>query len=51
MKNAALTGLIYFARPGDSADYGTDLYQVENDQQAPFMKTFYPEAYGGYPEA
>lgn len=47
MKIAALTTLIYFARPGDSADYGTDLYWIENDQQAPFMKTFYPESVGG----
>lgn len=50
MKIAALTALIYFARPGDSADYGTDLYRVENDQQAPFMKTFYPELFGGRAE-
>lgn len=50
MKIAALTGLIYFARPGDSADYGTDLYRAENDQQAPFMKTFYPESVGGRAE-
>lgn len=50
MKIAALTSLIYFARPGDSADYGTDLYRVENDRQAPFMKTFYPESLGGRAE-
>jgi hypothetical protein len=41
-----MTGLIYFARPGDSRDYGTELYRVENDQPAPFMKTYYPEAHG-----
>jgi len=46
MKIAALTGLIYFARPGDSQEYGTELYRVENDRQAPFMKTYYPEADG-----
>ena len=46
MRIAALTGLIYFARPGDSAQYGTDLYQIDNDQQAPTMKTFYPESCG-----
>jgi hypothetical protein len=50
MKNAALTGLIYFAQPGDSPDYGTDLYRIENDQQAPFLKTYYPEAHGGRAE-
>ena len=47
MRIAALTGLIYFARPGDSAEYGTDLYRIDNDQQAPTMKTFYPESCGG----
>lgn len=45
-KIATLTGLIYFARPGDSADYGTDVYSVEGDRQAPSMKTYYPEADG-----
>ena len=28
MKIAALTGLIYFARPGDSQEYGTQLYRI-----------------------
>jgi hypothetical protein len=46
-KIAALTGLIYFARPGDNAQYGTDIYRVDNDQQAPSMKTFYPHTAGG----
>jgi hypothetical protein len=50
MKIAALTGLIYFARPGDSQEYGTELYRVENDRQAPFMKTYYPEADGATTE-
>jgi hypothetical protein len=50
MRIAALTGLIYFARPGDSAQYGTDLYRVANDLQAPTMKTFYPEACGASAE-
>lgn len=45
-KIVAITGLIYFARAGDSAEYGTDLYRVQNDQQASSMKTFYPESYG-----
>ena len=44
MKIAALTGLVYFARAGDSCEYGTNLFRVENDQHAPFMKTYYPEA-------
>jgi hypothetical protein len=50
MRIAALTGLIYFARPGDSAQYGTDLYRIDNDQQAPTMKTFYPESCGAIAE-
>lgn len=50
MKIAALTGLIYFARPGDSQEYGTELYRVDNDRQAPFMKTYYPEAHGARAE-
>ena len=45
-KIVAMTGLIYFARQGDSAEYGTDLYRVQNDQQAGSMKTFYPESHG-----
>lgn len=45
-KIVAITGLIYFARPGDSAEYGTDLYRVQNDQPASSMKTFYPESHG-----
>jgi hypothetical protein len=50
MKIAALTGLVYFARAGDSSDYGTNLYRVHNDQHAPFLKTYYPEAHGGQAE-
>lgn len=49
-KSAALTGLVYFARPGDSREFGTDLYRVENDQQAASRKTYYPEAHGGRAE-
>src|SRR5688572_1966999 len=50
MRIAAPTGLVYFARPGDSAQYGTDLYRVANDLQAPTMKTFYPESCGASAE-
>ena len=49
-KIAMLTGLVYFARPGDNRDYGTDLYRVHDDQEAAFMKTYYPEAHGGRAE-
>ena len=50
MRIAALTGLVYFARPGDSPEYGTDLYRIDNDVQAPTMKTFYPESCGATAE-
>ncbi len=47
-KIAALTGLVYFARPGDSRDYGTELYRIDDDQQTPVMKTYYPEDHGAH---
>jgi hypothetical protein len=50
MKIATLTGLVYCARPGDSPDYGTELFRVRNDQEAQFMKTYYPEAHGAQTE-
>lgn len=43
---STITGLIYFARPGDDRDFGTELYRVEQDRLAPSMRTFYPEKYG-----
>lgn len=49
-KRASLTGLIYFSRPGDSPEYGTELYRIVDDRAAPFMKTYYPEAHGGRAE-
>ena len=49
-KIAVLTGLVYFSRPGDNHQYGTDLYRVHKDQQAPFMKTYYPEGHGARAE-
>ena len=49
-KSASLTGLVYFARPGDSRDYGTDLYRVFDDQPATVRKTYYPEDHGARTE-
>ena len=49
-KRASLTGLIYFARPGDSPEYGTELYRIVDDLQAPVMKTYYPEDHGARAE-
>ena len=45
-----MTGLIYLARPGDSREYGTELYRIFDDHHAPVMKTYYPEAHGARAE-
>jgi hypothetical protein len=47
-KISTITGLIYFARPGDSPDFGTELYRVDDDRLAPSMRTFYPEESGAH---
>jgi len=49
-KSAALTGLIYFARPGDSPEYGTDLFRVLDDRPTAIRKTYYPEDHGARAE-
>ncbi|NOT24841.1 MAG: hypothetical protein HOP16_01955 [Acidobacteria bacterium] len=49
-KSASLTGLVYFARPGDSRDYGTELFRVLDDQQATVRKTYYPDDHGARTE-
>jgi hypothetical protein len=49
-KSASLTGLIYFARPGDSRDYGTELFRVFDDRPATVRKTYYPEDHGSRTE-
>lgn len=36
-----VTGLVYLARPGDAEAYGTQLYRVANDEEAPTDKPFY----------
>jgi hypothetical protein len=43
---AVLTGLLYFARPGDDAAFGTELYRVDPLVHAPSMKTCYPQEFG-----
>lgn len=45
-KRVAVTGLFYFARPGDSADYGTQLFAVDRPFVQSEMKTFFPEQHG-----
>jgi len=49
-KSAALTGLIYFARPGDSREYGTELFRVLDDRPSAIRKTYYPEDHGARAE-
>ena len=39
-----VTGLIYLARPGDNETYGTQLYRVRGDCEAPNDKPWYIEA-------
>jgi hypothetical protein len=39
-----VTGLVYLARPGDNEAYGTQLYRVREDAEAPSGKPFYVEA-------
>lgn len=36
-----VTCLVYLARPGDNAAYGTQLYRVRDDEEAPSGKPFY----------
>jgi hypothetical protein len=36
-----LSALVYLARPGDIEDYGTELYAVEGDEDAPSGKPYY----------
>jgi hypothetical protein len=49
-KSALLTGLVYLARPGDSAEYGTELFRVLDDRPADIKKTYYPEDHGARAE-
>jgi len=45
-KRVAITGLFYFAKPGDSEAYGTQLFTVDRPFVQSEMKTFFPEQYG-----
>ena len=36
-----VTGLIYLARPGDNESFGTQLYRVRGDEEAPNDKPYY----------
>jgi hypothetical protein len=45
-KRVVITGLIYFARPGDSEAYGTQLFRVGTPFTSSTMGKFYPEDEG-----
>ena len=45
-KRVAVTGLLYFPRPGDTEDFGTQLFTVDRPFVASGLKTFFPEAAG-----
>jgi hypothetical protein len=45
-KRVVITGLVYFARPGDSEAYGTQLFRVNMPFTSSTMGKFYPEDEG-----
>ena len=45
-KRVVITGLVYFARPGDSEAYGTQLFRVGKPFTSSTMGKFYPEDEG-----
>ncbi len=45
-KRVVITGLVYFARPGDSEAYGTQLFRVKKAFTSSTMGKFYPEDEG-----
>ena len=45
-KRVVVTGLFYFPRPGDTEDYGTQLFTVDGPIVASGMSTFFPENAG-----
>jgi hypothetical protein len=45
-QRVAVTCLLYFARPGDNAEYGTQLFAVDRPVVVDRAKTFYPGEHG-----
>ena len=45
-RRVLFTGLLYLARPGDSEEFGTQLYAVDGEFVATSTQTFYPEQHG-----
>lgn len=46
VSRAAVTSLIYFARPGDDPSFGTQLFRVQGSTAGATRSTYYPEADG-----
>lgn len=49
-KRAWITCLMYLAKPGDSEAWGTQIFRVTGDQEAPYTQTYYPAQAGGQVE-
>ncbi len=45
-KHSLLTCLLYLARPDDTATFGTQIFRVDNDADASYKQTYYPEQEG-----
>ena len=45
-RRVAITSLIYFARPGDDAAYGTELFELDRAVTVDRSNTFYPREHG-----
>jgi hypothetical protein len=45
-KRTLFTCLMYLAKPGDNPDFGTDIYRVDDDAEAPYTETYYPQQEG-----
>lgn len=45
-KRSLVTCLMYLAKPGDSEAHGTALYRVDDDREAHYKQTYYPEREG-----
>ena len=45
-----MTCLLYLARPGDSEAWGTQVFRVTGDKEAPYTQTYYPEQSGSQVE-
>jgi hypothetical protein len=49
-KRSIATCLLYFARPNDREDFGTEIYRVFDDAEASYTQTYYPDQEGSRSE-